>query len=313
MDRAEAYSTGRSETAYEDEYANADLASGDIQVMPYRAKSYLCEGGGRLVHKDMVRRGMPTDFTGWLFVTLTLDREQFDHDPEAGYLAGKDRMRRFFEYLSRHGFSFDRWIWKLEFHPDSPDWTHWHLLLDTRRFIPWEIIKRAWNLGGVDVERIENFGHGEAIGRYEFKYVFKEGIGPPNWLLKYKRIRFIQTKGIFPKQEKSKEERVEDKLDRLEDEYQCGKDNRSEAPTIGQRLKGWARRITTVFETQEGKQVWAYELTISTESFFGRLWNLPHHLRDLLAPFHATVKKHQLILDYVKPRIQLPASLQGAA
>lgn len=313
MDRGEAYSNGRTDADYTDDYANQDLVDGDIQVMPYRAKSYLCEGGGRLVHKDMVRRGMPTDFTGWLFVTLTLDRELFDHDPEAGYLAGKDRMRRFFEYLKRHGYEFPRWVWKLEFHPESPDWTHWHLLLDSRRFIPWELIKRAWALGAVDVDRIENAGHGEAIGQYEFKYVFKEGMGPPKWLLKYKRIRFIQTKGIFEKQEKPKEEDIERKLDRLEEEYAHGIDNRSESPTIGQRMQGWKSRITAVYDTQDGKQVRAYELTITTETFFGRLWNLPHTLRDLLAPFHATITKHQIILDYVRPKIRIPASLQGAA
>ncbi len=314
MDRAEAYSQGHTEADYTDDYANDDHVSGDIQVMPYRAKSYLCEGGGRLVHKDMVRRGMPTDFTGWLFVTLTLDRELFDHDPEAGYITGKNRMRRFFEYLSRHGYEFPRWIWKLEFHPESPDWTHWHLLLDTRRFVPWELIKRAWNLGGVDVERIENHGHGEAIGRYEFKYVFKDGMEPPQWLLKYKRIRFIQTKGIFAKDDTPrKKEDVERELDRKEEAYLDGQDNRSESPTIGQRLQLWKRRITAVYQTQDGKQVRAYELKITTESFFGRLWNLPHQLRDLMAPFHVIIRKNKLILDYVQIKHHNLGRLQGAA
>ncbi|MEO0795700.1 MAG: hypothetical protein AAFX93_11080 [Verrucomicrobiota bacterium] len=313
MDRGEAYSMGRTETAYADEYANNDLPSGEIQVLPYRAKSYLCDGGGRLIHRDMVRRGMPTDFTGWLFVTLTLDREFFDHDPELGYLVGKERMRRFFDYLKKHGHKIEKWIWKLEFHPESPEWVHWHLLLDHRKFVPWELIQRAWNLGRVNVERVESYAQGQRIGEYEFKYVFKEGMGPPKWLLKYKRIRFIQTKGIFEKKSKTKDETVEEELNRKEEQHAYeGKDNRSESPTIGERMQMWKRKITAVYDTAEGKQVRSYELVTTAERFFGHLWNLPTNLRCLMAPFHAIVRKHQIILDYVRVNNHLATHLQGA-
>lgn len=308
MDRAEAYSRGRSSVDWTDEYANEDHASGDVEAIPYLAKSYLCEGGAKLVHRDMVRRGMPRDFTGWLFITLTLDRELVDQDPEKGYKAGNARMRRFWQYLKRHGFDFGkktktRKIRKLEFHEESPDWPHWHLLLDTRRFIPWELIKRAWNLGGVDIERIEGPGHGEAVGKYEFKYVFKDVEHIPEWIKSYKRIRFIQTQNIFEPRESADK----DKGDDLEDR----EDDSEEMMTIGERLESWARRVTIVMHIKEGIRVRAFDLNCQTTTLFGRLWAAPLRTRAIIAPFYIKVKKYNLILQNVRLKSEVIRTLSG--
>jgi hypothetical protein len=116
------------------------------------------------------RKGLP-GFRNWRFITLTLDREQFEGCPLSGYLAGKDRMRRFLKMCRDAGLwaQDEKWAWKMEFQSDG--WSHWHLLVGrTRRFTEAEMkqISRFWSLGRVSVERVrvDDF-------LYSFKYAFK--------------------------------------------------------------------------------------------------------------------------------------------
>ncbi|MBC2594020.1 hypothetical protein H5P28_07070 [Ruficoccus amylovorans] len=275
----------------------------EVEVVPYRAKSYLCEGGGRLVHDDMKRRGLPVDFTNWLFVTLTLDRELFDWDPESGYLAGKDRIRRMFEYLKRHGFVFDRWLWKLECHPDSPEWTHWHLLIDTRRFLPWQLLQRAWGLGGTDIERVERRGRGVYVGEYEFKYVFKPGTEIPEWMKKYKRIRFVQTRGIFEPEDN----------DPSDDDGDTSEREQTESITIGERLDQWKRKVTVIKRNSHGVQMRAYELDCTAQTLFGRIWVAATVYRHLVAPYHAIVRNTKILTPYVRRKTEFAEDQQRVA
>ncbi len=116
------------------------------------------------------RKGLPK-LKGRRFITLTLDPERFGFDSCAGYIAGKDKLRRFLEAGRNEGL-WPRgcwWCWKLEFQRNG--WAHWHLLIDRKaRFghLQLATLSEIWGLGRVNCRRISTGSFG-----YQFKYVFK--------------------------------------------------------------------------------------------------------------------------------------------
>lgn len=139
----------------------------------------------------MVRRleakGFP-QLWGWLFVTLTIDQDEFE-GPEEAYEAGSDRIRRMVRALREVGYPIKRYFSKLELHEN--EWPHWHLGFDCRERIENGVLADAWGLGFVNVRRVKK----ERDFRYLFKYVSKGSADNiPDWVLDYpRRIRVFQT------------------------------------------------------------------------------------------------------------------------
>jgi len=178
--------------------------------------SWLTPSGVAKKRKMLEGKGLP-DFKGRRFVTLTLDRAQFGDCPLTGYLAGKEKMRRFLDAGREAGLwkKDAYWAWKLEFQKDG--WAHWHIIIDrTAKFSLEQMrtIDRIWGLGRTNCRRISKSAFG-----YQFKYAFKgvfqddgedSGLCVPQWFLEYykpggtdrpksfQRVRFWQTsKGFY--------------------------------------------------------------------------------------------------------------------
>lgn len=135
------------------------------------------------------RRGVP-DLSRWRLITLTLDPSQFE-TPAEGYLAGRERMRRFLHGLRDYlGISDVRWAWKLEF--QSNGWAHWHLVFEFRQkfdLIDLEVINRLWGLGRTNVRMVRD-GSLEYLWKYVGKASFRNGDEDgdcplPSWWLDY--------------------------------------------------------------------------------------------------------------------------------
>ena len=159
-------------------------------LSPYIPASWWDTLGVRKMVKRLLRRGFPPLF-GWLFVTATVDPDQFDSPVEA-YLAADDRLRRMIHALRESGYHIVRYFWKFELHRNS--WPHWHLGLDTREFIPNEAIEAAWGYGFTKTKRVTK----ERDFKYLFKYVCKDPGDLPEWVLDFpRRIRVFQTSAGF--------------------------------------------------------------------------------------------------------------------
>jgi hypothetical protein len=170
------------------------LAEGTSQfvISQYVPASWWHPDGRYKMLRRLELLGMPW-LKGWLFFTLTVDQDRFSSPIEA-FEKGQDRIRRVIDRLRSRGYSIRRYFFKLELQGNG--WPHWHVCVDTRRYIAEEELERIWGYGFVDVKRVK-----PNKWRYLFKYVVK-GNGPiPDWVLDYpKRIRVFQTSvGFFEK------------------------------------------------------------------------------------------------------------------
>jgi len=162
----------------------------DYVLSPYVPASWWDLAGARKMAKRLQRRGFPALF-GWLFVTLTIDPDEFA-TPQEAYEAGDDRLRRMVFALRECGHYIGRYFWKFEL--TQAGWPHWHLGFDTRDFIPNEAIQAAWGLGFTKTKRVSK----TRDFRYLFKYVCKDVSNLPDWVLDYpRRIRVFQTSAGF--------------------------------------------------------------------------------------------------------------------
>jgi len=170
----------------------------EIQAVPYVPRSMAHPQGVKLCHAHLVSKGLPS-MSGWLFVTLTVDRSQFDSPRQCYDEVRKKHLAYFKKQLRRAGFNKSRsMLQKLEFHADDEGWPHWHLVVKESRFIDFKLLNKWWTLGHTDIRRVKK---SDREFDYLFKYVCKDG-SLPSWLLNnYKRVRFIQTWGIFESQE----------------------------------------------------------------------------------------------------------------
>ncbi|QJE98877.1 rolling circle replication-associated protein [Luteolibacter luteus] len=152
----------------------AALRSRLVHVRAYDSPNWLTPGGVAKKRRAIERKGMPR-MKHWRMITLTLNRELFEHSPLAGYLEGKDHLRRFMFACRKAGLWSDehKWAWKFEFHEDG--WPHWHLFVArTEKFDQDEdfpLINRLWGLGRANVKMIDR---DEFL--YEFKYAFKPAV-----------------------------------------------------------------------------------------------------------------------------------------
>jgi hypothetical protein len=162
----------------------------DYVLSPYIPASWWDDIGARKMAKRLQRRGFPPLF-GWLFVTLTVDQDEFASPVEA-YVAGDDRLRRMLHALRESGYHIPRYFWKFELHKSG--WPHWHLGLDTRDFIPNEVMAAAWGHGFTKTKRVTK----RRDFKYLFKYICKDPGDLPDWVLDFpRRIRVFQTSAGF--------------------------------------------------------------------------------------------------------------------
>jgi hypothetical protein len=181
--------------------------------------------GIRKMVKRLEARGFPW-LRGWLFFTLTIDQKRFASETEA-FEAGKDRLRRVIHGLRKRGYDIKRHAFKLELQGNG--FPHWHLLVDSRAFIPEELVTELWGLGFADVKRIK-----PTKWKYLFKYVVKGGKDTPDWVLSYpKRIRVFQTSpGFFSKPAPGGSAKAES------DDDETAAPKKQE--TLGDKFKRWA-------------------------------------------------------------------------
>lgn len=162
-----------------------------MKVERYVKPDWFSREGVALKRAALERKGIP-DMKNWRFFTLTLDPSRFDSETE-GYLAGKDRMRRFLAELKNLlGVGNVPWCWKMEFHANG--WVHWHLCFCYKRKLTegqMRVITSIWGLGMVNCKRIVN-GTLDYLFKYVSKAVFvrDEGQGHdsppvPEWFLDY--------------------------------------------------------------------------------------------------------------------------------
>jgi hypothetical protein len=193
-------------------------------------KSWHHPHGARKIVRGLEPR-LP-DVSNALFLTFTLDREQFA-DPGQAFDYARPRIRKFFDRL-RRGVEWEgkRYVIdapycvKVEFHGD--DWPHFHVIFLTNRFVPGELINFVWRLGRCNVARITNDDF-----RYLLKYVTKNG-EYPEWVLPRRRLRIFQPSHGFMKSAEDAKKQAE--------QVPAYKERRKRASyTIGQRLQRWKR------------------------------------------------------------------------
>jgi len=208
-----------------------------LTITPYTPANFLSPVGAWKCANKLEKRGFPTDLRGWRFITLTIDRAQYP-DPQEAYNIGKRHLREFMYRLSQY-YAINRWCWKLEFHKADMDgriWPHWHLLLDYKKKMKMENIRKLWGKGRTEIQRVKDQGF-----RYLFKYVSKNVHDLPTWILNSSHVRFFQTsKGFFdsvgaPKTQKKPSPRQAG-LDRASNTQ-----NEVTDLTIGERIEKWSR------------------------------------------------------------------------
>lgn len=209
-----------------------------MTVTPYIPPTWFHPLGAKKCAKRIEEKGLP-DMRDWRFVTLTLDRESVG-DPGTGYDLGCDRMRRFLDRV-RQVYGPFKWAWKLEAHPDNPDWVHWHLLLSIPHKVDLDLFNKAWGLGRTNVRRCKSRDM-----KYIVKYALKGG-HIPSWMLARKRVRFWQTCKDFYTAPKAPSSSAAAKAPKTQN------NPISQNMTIGDRLKLWARCVLLHFERDDGR------------------------------------------------------------
>lgn len=123
-------------------------------------------------------------------LTLTIDRSKFANGEEAHrYIEEHGLIRRLIRL-----FKFKKAIKVLSFHPKSPDWPHWHIVVDIADCGRWVDMRRAWRLwreqwgiGRFDLQLKRKFPSAEAAARYAFGYVQHQHGTIPDWVKHCKR------------------------------------------------------------------------------------------------------------------------------
>lgn len=237
---------GKSRWRHSSPYLRRIIASGhDYILTPYGPHSWWHElGRGKMVRR-LQARGFPNLF-GWLFVTLTIDRELFDCEAKA-FERGRDRIRRAVARL-RERHDIKRYFVKFEL--TEAGWPHWHLGLDCRAFIENEQLEDAWGLGFTSVKRVKK----PRDFKYLFKYVTKDtaGDGVPDWVMDYpKTIRVFQTSsGFFGDTKQAAPSDGQEKTER-------------KAKTLRDKWLGWLKRGVV-----RGRAVGGYGIPVNLKQSF---------------------------------------------
>ena len=226
-----------------------------MELRPYAPPSMFTVQGARAKRRQLERKGFPMDLSGWRFVTLTINRDEYPDDFMA-WMIGKRHLRQFI-YTLRKRYNIKRWCWKLEFHePDEQGrvYPHWHLLLDYHVPIDKDEIHALWGKGRTNIKRV-----GSQDFEYMFKYAAKSIETIPQWILNRTCVRLFQTsRGFLPPQKTSAGD-VEENKDEMASprhaETGPSRDTQNgwiNPETIGERLQRWSRYVVGRSITDEG-------------------------------------------------------------
>lgn len=160
-----------------------------LQVKQFFPASWFSPIGALKKRTQIESRGLP-DLRNGRFITLTLDRSRFA-SPELGYEAGNTKLRKMAHKLRKAWGHFDYGA-KMEFHPECPDWVHWHLVVPIYEKIDLDLLRSAWGLGRVNCKRIR-----QSDLDYVFKYAAKGLDDLPQWAANRQRLRFWSTSQNF--------------------------------------------------------------------------------------------------------------------
>lgn len=192
--------------------------------------------------KQIEKKGLP-NFRNARFITLTVDHDMAEHNPEIAYNTGKRYLRQFmYELRILLGVTEEQCphCWKLEFHANG--WPHWHLIFLYRKKLPYELVDAAWRLGRTETQRISKNDFG-----YLFKYVTKGGADLPGYILNRKSVRFWQTSKHFhprtTEMPQASPRQAPPKV-ALETEKRDKKKYLRRESTLGERVSRWLRTVS---------------------------------------------------------------------
>lgn len=129
-----------------------------------------------------------------LFITLTYDHNNYDSPAQLYRIQKEERhVRRFISRLANY-VECDltgRWICKLEFQQGG--WVHFHIIMDSPKYIPQEHLNNIWGYGFTWINKI-----GKKHKNYFAKYASKTG-GLPKYLLteRQRSIKVVRTSPGF--------------------------------------------------------------------------------------------------------------------
>lgn len=128
-----------------------------------------------------------------VFITLTYDQSDYENPLELYRVTREDRhVRRFKERLQKYlGENLNgKWARKMEF--TKSGWLHYHMILETNKFIPHTDLLQLWGHGHVWINQLKT----QHI-RYFTKYVAKQFESLPSYLLG-ERPRSIKIVAVSP-------------------------------------------------------------------------------------------------------------------
>lgn len=197
----------------------------DYTVRTSHPANWITQQGVWKIQRDLEPR-MP-DIKRARFITLTLDPEKFDYDPEEGYEKGKRHLREFLYQLDKYLGRPQRtpYCWKLEF--TRSGWPHWHIIFLYKKSIPAQVLNTLWGRGRTNIEMIRD----ESFS-YLFKYVSKTADDIPPFIMKRKQVRFFQSsKGFLASKDR-----------KYKKDHDQGERSRRES-TLDQRIDRWCRTV----------------------------------------------------------------------
>ena len=172
-----------------------------IAVVPCRCKSQWCKDC-RVSHMVAWRERLRPVVASWAAVrmlTLTIDRSKWS-GAEAAYhgIQKKRSVAEFVRKLNRPRCKLAasrEFFYAIEFHPNSPEWVHWHLALKpagrwpnkgAHDWIPFQNhLAKKWGHGFVQASDCTENMSGEHAMNYLTKYIAKQDVEAPKWVLDY--------------------------------------------------------------------------------------------------------------------------------
>lgn len=173
--------------------------SSRLVIKPHRCLSWACPKCG-VAYWAKVRERVLRHcklFRKPRMLTFTVDRhgtttgKGFDSGEAAfEYIEGKNGLiRRFLRLIG-----FKKAFKVLAFHPDAPDWPHWHLVVDIRDLGRWVDLKRLWKLwrddwsvGRFDLQLGRKFATAADAFRYAASYCQQQAGIVPDWVKRRRR------------------------------------------------------------------------------------------------------------------------------
>lgn len=187
------------------------------ELLACKCKSQWCRdcATGHMV--DWRHRLRPV-IKGWgrvCMVTLTIDRTKWNGPQEAYEAIQKKRaVSEFVRKLIRRGLlDGPEFFYAIEFH--KAGWTHWHLAVRAKRitkgrwgskehFASKDQIAKLWGHGFVHDQATPDGMSPDHAMHYLTKYISKQDVGPPIWVLDYTRNfrKFSTSHGLCAKPRK---------------------------------------------------------------------------------------------------------------